>query len=84
MRFTPLLTAALVCAFTYMLILEREALLAFAGAEPVQTEEEKIKAALDAKPPVSVLVLKIQSSAGVAWYRFTGPNSGVPPARRQS
>ncbi len=58
MRFTPFLTAALVCAFTYMLILERETLLAFAGAEPEPEAEVVVEERLEDKPPVSVLVMK--------------------------
>jgi membrane fusion protein, multidrug efflux system len=58
MRFTPLLTAALVCAFTYMLILERETLLAFAGAEAETIAEEVVSDRIEDKPPVSVLVMK--------------------------
>lgn len=58
MRFTPILTAALVCAFTYMLILERDALLAFAGVEKEETVEETIAQRIEDKPPVSVMVMK--------------------------
>ncbi|WGI23477.1 efflux RND transporter periplasmic adaptor subunit [Amylibacter sp. IMCC11727] len=58
MRFTPFLTAALVCAFTYMLILERETLLAFAGVEKEETVEEPVSNRIEDKPPVSVMVLK--------------------------
>ncbi|MBR9862782.1 MAG: efflux RND transporter periplasmic adaptor subunit [Rhodobacteraceae bacterium] len=61
MRFTPLLTAALVCAFTYMLILERDALLAFAGAETEPPVEETVEQRIEDKPPVSVLVLKSEA-----------------------
>lgn len=58
MRFTPLLTAAFVCAFTYMLILERDTLLAFAGAQSAPAVDETPEAGIEDKPPVSVLVLK--------------------------
>lgn len=58
MRFTPLLTAALVCAFTYLLIMERDALLAFAGAESAAVAEQTAETNANDKPPVSVLVRK--------------------------
>lgn len=58
MRITPFLTAALVCAFTYMLILERDALLAFAGVEAETVQEETVIERIEDKPPVSVLVMK--------------------------
>jgi multidrug efflux system membrane fusion protein len=61
MRFTPLLTALLVCAFTYMLIMERETLLAFAGAQPETAVTEQVSEHIEDKPPVSVLVLKSEA-----------------------
>ncbi len=61
MRITPLLTAALVCAFTYMLILERDTLLAFAGVEAEAPEEEVVIERIEDKPPVSVMVMKSQA-----------------------
>lgn len=56
MRLTPILTAALVCAFTYLAILERPALLAFAGVEPAAAQDTADAA--EEKPPVSVVVRK--------------------------
>jgi multidrug efflux system membrane fusion protein len=58
MRITPFLTAAIVCAFTYMLILERESLLAFAGVEAEEPVEKVVIQRIEDKPPVSVMVMK--------------------------
>ncbi|MEM7438452.1 MAG: efflux RND transporter periplasmic adaptor subunit [Pseudomonadota bacterium] len=57
MRFTPLLTAALVCGFVYMIILERPALLAFAGVEGGTAEAEAV-AEEAAKPAIAVVAVK--------------------------
>lgn len=58
MRITPILTAAVVCGFTYMLILERDALLAFAGVETETPAEAAASDRIEDKPPVSVMVMK--------------------------
>ena len=58
MRITPLLTATLVCGFTYMLILERDTLFAFSGVENEVPVQEVVEERIEDKPPVSVLVLK--------------------------
>ena len=58
MRITPLLTATLVCGFTYMLILERDMLFAFSGVENETPAEEVVEESIEDKPPVSVMVLK--------------------------
>lgn len=58
MRFTPILTAALVCAFLYVSIIKREALLTFAGAETGTAGQTDISTEVEDKPAVSVLVLK--------------------------
>lgn len=61
MRITPILTAAIVCGFTYMLILERDTLLAFAGVESENPQEEPVIQRIEDKPPVSVMVMKSQA-----------------------
>ncbi len=58
MRFVPLLTALLVCAVTYMAIMERDLLLSFAGVARAQTPQAPKELALEDKPPVTVVVLK--------------------------
>ena len=60
MRLTPLLIAAIVLVFVYMIILERPALLAFAGADT----EDSVEATSQPtpKPPVSVVVVKSEAS----------------------
>lgn len=56
MRITPILTAAFVCAFVYMIILERPTLLAFAGVETEESQDTVQDA--EVKPPVSVVAIK--------------------------
>ncbi len=57
MRFLPLLTSLLVAVALYGLIMERDALRAFATGEPTEPEEQ-VAAVADkiANPPVSVVV----------------------------
>lgn len=56
MRLTPLLIATAVCAFVYMIIMERPTLQAWAGVQPPAAAEAEAEEAQ--KPPVSVVVLK--------------------------
>lgn len=58
MRLFPILTAVLVCAFTYMFIMERDTLRGYAGVVPAQAQEAPAIVAIEDKPPVSVLVRK--------------------------
>jgi membrane fusion protein, multidrug efflux system len=58
MRIVPILTAILVSAAIYLFIMERQALLAFAGADGTKTEPETAISAVAEKPPVSVVALK--------------------------
>ena len=58
MRITPLLTAALVCGFIYMLVLERDALFAFSGVENEAPVQVMVKESIEDRPPVSVVALK--------------------------
>ncbi len=58
MRIVPILTAIIVCAATYMLILERDMLMGYAGVAPAEAQEEAEQQSIGDKPPVSVLVVK--------------------------
>jgi len=60
MRFVPLLTALLVCAVTYMAIMERDLLFSYAGVARAQTEEAPKEVALEDKPAVTVVALQSQ------------------------
>lgn len=57
MRPFPLLSAALVCVTLYMIVMERDALLAFAGAEP--REEVVAVAEVSERRPVPVRVREV-------------------------
>ncbi|MEM6619970.1 MAG: efflux RND transporter periplasmic adaptor subunit [Pseudomonadota bacterium] len=59
MRVMPLLTAALVCGFVYMLVLERDTLLALAGA--AQAEETAETPETEEKAAVAVVALKSEA-----------------------
>ncbi|MCP5072582.1 MAG: efflux RND transporter periplasmic adaptor subunit [Rhodobacteraceae bacterium] len=63
MRIVPILTAIIVCAAIYMLILERDLLMGYAGVTPALAEEPVKDTAVENKPPVSVLVLKSTAQA---------------------
>jgi len=56
MRLVPLVTASLVLVSLYMIVMERDALLAFAGAVPAQTEPE---AGVEEVPQLRVVVQRI-------------------------
>lgn len=56
MRLVPLITAMLVLVSLYMLVMERDALLAFAGAAPTEEVQE---APVDEEPPLRVVVQRI-------------------------
>lgn len=59
MRIAPIITAIFVSAFIYTYVLEREALLAFAGgADATATKDEPLIVADSARKPVAVLALK--------------------------
>ena len=60
MKITPVLTAILVSAFLYMLVFEREAILAFAQATPQTTSEET---ATDEARNEAVSVVALRSEA---------------------
>ncbi|MBC6443800.1 MAG: efflux RND transporter periplasmic adaptor subunit [Rhodobacteraceae bacterium] len=57
MRLTSLLTATLVCAFLYVIILERPVLLAFAGVEQ-EDDIAETKIRDETKPAVAVVAMK--------------------------
>lgn len=58
MRLMPILIATIVCGFVYMIVLQRPALLAFAGVETEQASADPADVTLEAKPPVSVVAIK--------------------------
>lgn len=58
MRLIPLITAVLVCFALYLIIFQREALLAFANDTEVATDQpQPVEIPLEEKPPVSVVAL---------------------------
>ena len=58
MKLVPILTAILVCAATYLIIMERDLLMGYAGVAPAAAEEAPKSEDIGKKPPVSVLVLE--------------------------
>lgn len=63
MRIFPLITAAIVSASLYLLVAERERLLAFAGADPAAAASESgtAPAAAEGPPPVAVVAIRSQA-----------------------
>ncbi len=57
MRIVQILTALLVAMFIYAIIMEREALLAFAGATPEKSEPDEIVITPEINPAVSVVAM---------------------------
>lgn len=62
MRFVPMLTAAVVMALTYLFIMQRDALMAFAGVEPAEPAlvAEAPVPAPEADPRFAVVVERIE------------------------
>jgi len=65
MRFFPILMAALVSVVLYLLIMEREAVLEFAGREPVAAEVAAVQPAVAPPEPTAIRVVVLRSSAVV-------------------